>query len=234
MTTSRHSRLRDAFVLRDDDIKKFWELFERRFQNITAVAEFRDDLEEEYSSIESLLLIENTTTRPVTALAFEAESEGNRAQIRFDDNCIRVQFSFADAGEARSWNDALEERLMGIKPWYGRLSSRHLWPQLALLVTSLSFFVVLELKTFHALAGVEVGGLHADIIALGIFIAISTFVSCVIGNGRIQNAVFPGAVFALGQGKERFERGLIVRRWLLGFLAATALAYVARMVVGFL
>ncbi|CAM5225897.1 hypothetical protein [Alishewanella longhuensis] len=203
MSASVSTERKDAFVLKHEQVKRIWKVFNLEFGSPTIIIRCSDEISREYENWKSFSSYENSPNKSIKRLIIKARSKdySKRAKVEFSDEKYRIVDIDIDGSETVVTNlyDDISDILDGTKPWYSRL-------------TKIDFFYVIGFvfwagftcfdtdespekvtTTKQAIAATTIAGLLFAVLAV------------IWGLNKLRHRIFPIAYFAIGQGLQRYE-----------------------------
>ncbi len=224
----------DAYIAREDDLKKIADLLTERIGPIEkVVVECSDDIQREFGSIKELLQFENPISKQIRRIQIRAHSADweKQSTVTFRDSewhGISIEIGARDDVVSRLRSDLLDV-VAGMKLWYGFLHRRD-W-----MLTSLSCGMILSIV---ALAGFALK--HSALMTMRNEVPVAILYMSMFFTltspfwNWLRNQIFPKVMFVLGQGKdrhqqnERFQWGVVIT-FVLSILAGLILMAVQQL-----
>ena len=205
MNSSAEFSIGHAFVLDPTVSGKIWGLLDARVGNVYAAAACNDDLVRRFESKQQLDEYENPVNRGIYALSYYARSRGSdtSAEVRFNlaRNQIKVEISGAES-TVLEVRDRLHEIIAGAKPWYWRIAKFDAYFWFFLFAFFGGFVIgVMGSGTKNEPLSFKFALLGAVVLLL--FIGAISLVPWSLN--RLRERFFPFAVYAIGQGKIRYD-----------------------------
>jgi hypothetical protein len=209
-----HFSVRRSFVVKDGDLDRLRQIL-TPWETIAISAACRDHVTRHFDSLLELANFENDPLREIQELTISARSTELGANVRIklngatyiEEATVHLRIDGPE-GVVTQIRIDLEAWLEGVRPWYSWVSAARVW-----------FFGWGALGILAAVA-LTTRGDEPDLFAW-IQIGLGTAGLTAFPLGLIQRRFFPLAVFALGQGKSRFEKSELVRQLVIvGFLVS--------------
>ncbi len=199
--------VRRAFVLRPEAVKRIWTILESSIGAVSAMARCADDARRGFDDVTKLLEFDNAKGKEIRSLDLSAMSKDwqRSGDVSFASRSDAISVSLKmPNGEVSRVKEDLLDVLDGTRAWYSAISRINLFYVLLGAIFLLYLVVSIALPDrAEPRAGVALG--RAIILAV-------EFLAILAGIGaacwliyRLHARYFPLAVFALGQGADRFE-----------------------------
>jgi hypothetical protein len=217
MKVSREDSLTQAFVLGGEDLENLRSRLETSVSKLSLEIKCKDSLKREFTTVQELVQFENSPPKEISALRVMGLSDDLKTHfwVRFENDSPRNIFLSIQADEAVAVliNDAIEETLSAIKPWYSVVARADLFWVLTAVILGPSLLLMLA---------VAVGIIKIDpsqpfpfsaalpTLIRGSLIGLVPLVLGVVLN-RMKRSVFPMGVFTIGQGAKRHKDKEMVR-----------------------
>lgn len=237
MKSKLYLHLPASFIVKEKSLGKLIKLLNERIGEVEITAKCSDDITRVFKDVSSLASFENSREKRINLLDISAESDDreNRASIEFSSesypNGIYIRATAQDDIVTNLRNDICEI-IDGLKPWYHILSKTNFF---IFLYAFGAFYFLLIFGLFFALERGWTSTRYAETIAKSpvttSFLLVSSAV-CVpllayIAT-RLQQILFPQAIFLLGQEIVRYET-LEKIRW--GFVIAFIASFLSGIVL---
>jgi hypothetical protein len=200
--------LRSAFVLRPEAIRRIWDILDSGIGSVSATARCADNSRREFSTVSALLEFDNARAREILSLEISARSKdwkrSGDVTFRAWSDPISVTLKLDDEGDVPRTRDDLRHVLDGTKAWYSGISRIDLGYVLMGCLAILWLVSSIAVgDRLGARASVPIG--RAVVLALELVLVISGIgVVCWLVH-RLHRRYFPRAMFAIGQGTDRFD-----------------------------
>lgn len=222
ITASKHDGWIQPFVLRPDDLRKLTEIMEKHIGPAMFNVRLADGITRHLATLVAVLELENPKgERQVISVEIEAESDSPRARatVEFEDASyatVRIGYH-GPASTVEKLNVEVQDRIAGMKPWYGWLTKIHfvLAMPILLLVSAVSGIAVLLLKE-----GIPSDNRPLELgrAALSYLLGVGLlFLSILVGRllDILRDRLFPLVSFAIGQGARRYKTAELIRWWVI-------------------
>jgi len=223
-----------AFVLYPEQAEHLWALFERDFGPVTATMSCTDRIERTFRSTGELVTYENARNRSIESITFEARSDDykKRAAVTLGARYSSSIQALIQGPEAvvMSAKNELGEIFDGMKPWYSPVSRIDFY-YVVFVVVLFGFMVAKAMLGDRNGPSDPVALQKAVLLSVSVFVFLAFLAGLVWFLNQLRRCYFPSAVFALGQGRTRFELEEKVR-WAV--IVATVVSIVASMIVALL
>jgi hypothetical protein len=237
---STNEELDNAFVLRAEVLSQIWALLAEKVGPVLADIYCSDRITRDYVTSEALLKYENPPGRSIQRLDLYARRADKsfyaRISLRGERKpLVRIEADGEEQG-VTNLRDTLLDIFAGTKPWYSSVSHSDG------ISSAIAFFTVFgtSVMLLFLLFGRTVEGQSTTVLVGSLPLLVASIVAIVVvslGSAyampKLVNRWFPRAVFAIGQGKARYER-LERFQWvvLIGFLVSLA-ASASLLIFGF-
>lgn len=207
MNVNYSEELSQAFVVGPDELKKLVELLQKRIGKVSISADCIDKIQREFTTVKDLIDYENPKSKRICRIYLDArEGFEKSATIAFRDSSssgegISLSISAREDVVLRL-KDKILDVISGMFPWYSPIGQIKLMSPvgftLYLLAVPLFFILILfllfKLKLIPNLITREVSSL-----------ILLPSIGGIMFLGRLLKWLFPSGIFAIGQGKSRFE-----------------------------
>lgn len=213
-------RVAGSFVLRLVDLEKISELLQTRVGSTTFSTDCSDDIERVFETLDELNSFENPPTKSITSLSVHASSnlwEKTKASsiewaaVYFgSDGEISISLSGPER-EGSELKNELKDVIDGTRAWYSFATSTLSSPAIYGILTAvwlMYLYYLIRISTADSPQSTLDATTFPVFLLLAVAataIAFGPVLLLVIGLGRLQGWLFPGAYFALGQGEKRYE-----------------------------
>lgn len=213
MSTDAHYTvvLSQAFVAGENELKKLSDLLSDRIGPLEIRADCADEVTRTFKSVKELVAYENSRPKAIRCLRMVAHSEDfkKRASITLSGSQwrgISLDFDARDDVVSRLRADVLES-LDGMRPWYSKLH-RVDFVSMMLLAYFMLWIGLSIYFASHPSSGGTPKETSPSSSALGNLVIVGLVV-LIFGTGitlnRFRDAIFPRAIFRIGQGEARFQ-----------------------------
>jgi hypothetical protein len=232
--TRRSEGLSVPFVLTGEDLKKLHKALTAFGDSVTYEVKCADHLTRELD-FKKLTEYENPPNKAIRSIKVHArkQNEYDRSATIDIGEGFRSTFDLYLNGpesEVEKLNDAIEDILAGMRPWYWWLTRFSFFITLGIvfaLMWAVGVLMTIVLRCRGHTVSTESGG-DSNAFVFGVALA-----ACMIAAAldKSKSWIFPRATFAIGQGKRRHETRETVR-WV--FVGTLGLGIVASLVAGVL
>ena len=222
-------QLSPAFLIREEDIHKLYQLFHDRIGKVGITADCADDATREFKDAKALVSYQNTKPKEIIRIQLSARSDDFSKRVELDLHGSRwrgvtLDIHANDIVTSRLRSDTLDI-LEGMRPWYGILQKVD-FVSLAFLAYFVFLVALLVLFAFEFIPSDDSAKSTTRSSALGQLILYGGLAALVVTGfifNKLRDKVFPRSAFLLGQGKERY-RNLERFQWgvVISFLASLA------------
>jgi hypothetical protein len=210
-----------VFVLTQDDLSKLHKVITNYVDFIEYEIECSDGLARKLTDIKKLYDYENPPDREIKSLTIEARTQDYSLSMTIEFNNSEYHnvhiYLRGSEKDVTKINRAIEERLIGMRPWYARFATIDFFSSSMTLVTWA--LVLLTLMGLFGLLMLMDNKPSSDFDSKAFVVTIITL-AAIIGGGWILNHLrcrfFPKAVFAIGQGARRHENKEWIRKTIVG------------------
>ena len=233
MEASINKERKHAFIVRQDEVKKIWDLLQSRIGPVILQVNCSDEISREFKSLQEFKRFENPPQKKIVRMTFNAHSEGRKktAEIEFskgDYRVIDIRLNASDQVLSRLYDDVCDI-LDGMRAWYSilsRLDFGYLMIAVFWVISSISW-----LNKSNNEKPPELDMTIEIVAILGLLIVGGAIVFGVLVwlLNKLKGVFFPIATFAIGQGLERYNIDEKIR-WaiVVGFVVSLS----ASLVVG--
>lgn len=229
MQTRCSLELPHAFRVREEDVRKLYQLFRDRIGNVEVTADCADDATREFKDINELVSYENPKPKEIRRIRLSARSDDFSKRVELDLRGstwrgISLEIQGSDLVASRLRADALDI-IDGMRPWYS-IFQRIDFVSLALVAYFVLWMALLILVAFVFSPSAQPAEKTARSSALGqliVYGGIAALLATGFAFNRVRDKLFPHSAFLIGQGKERY-RNLERFQWgvVIAFLASFA------------
>lgn len=206
------TNLNQGFVAHPEDLKKLVALFGERFDDVRIRVDCADAICREFASVQKLLEYENPRSKEIRSIRISALATdfSKSAEVRLSSSSVRrisLDFSGREDVVSRLRDETLEV-IEGMLPWY-RVIHRFDFAAVGFAIYALIFIALFAVVASGLLPTNETRDPSTQSVAFGQLLAYG-IPAVVLAIGIILNGfrdrLFPPAIFALGQGKQRFAQ----------------------------
>jgi hypothetical protein len=233
MEASYSTTLDTAFVIRPEELTRLGKLLETHVGNVKCRADCSDGISRDFSDINDLVQYENPRSKEIVSLHLVARSGDLLKNATIDLSSSKWRSITLDF---RAGEDAVSglkagtlDIIDGSRPWYGIVRN------VDFIFIGLAAFALLWLSVLIAAARSRIvsatkkasEGSSTKVLAMGqllIVVVMLAIVSVGVAFNFFRDSWFPRAVFAIGQGRSRFET---LERFQWNFLIAITASVVA-------
>jgi hypothetical protein len=203
MRVNRKKFIRQPFILNPAECEKIWNYLQTFTKSQSVVAICAEELTREFSSLAEFLEYENSPTRDVIEVGFNAWSEDFKTQLLVSFSkrthlSIFVKFK-GDEDAALRLDEFILERLNAMKPWYEVLTKEDVKGIVVTLLLQWIIVTVILIPLYKSLASLHITTAWLVSILAFIGIIIHALITA------LRKAYFPIGVFLIGQGVKRHE-----------------------------
>jgi hypothetical protein len=214
MKESYSECLSTSFVIRSNEIESLTKLFEDNVGSVKASIKCVDGISREFASVSELLKYENPRSKEICELRLIARSNdwSKEASITFSSSKSRgITMEYrADSDSVYKLKTGTLDIVDGTRHWYGYFQSiDFVFFGFAILLIFCTF--ALLQAAFSKITSIETSGspkFNSKESAIGQLLVLG-IATAVVGLGFFLNLIrdswFPFAVFAIGQGSDRFQ-----------------------------
>lgn len=205
MEASGNAEWKHAFVLKEADVRKVWELLQLHIGTVACSGECADGITRQFGDVDKILEFNNAKQKGFKRIVFDSMSEdrSNFANLEFSENRwkpISVRISGSEEVVVKLKGE-IEDVIHGMRPWYSRFTRVDFFYVGLAILSPLSGFL-LVLSQGRRIKSLTMNG------AIQAFVG-STVLVFVIGVSiwilnKLRERLFPICCFALGQGKDRY------------------------------
>lgn len=222
------STLWQAFVIDGRKLKRLVKLLEHQIGSATFSVDFAHNVSYRYETVEELLNYENAKSKEIERISIHAKSDdySKSAVVLFHKamGVPSVAISLEVSHDAlRTLLDEIHDMIRGMRPWYDGLAR---WPYLySLVITAL--VMVMEIPWFTEYMKEYISGTTENFAGetRDMILALCALLFAGVMWWSFYNLlrfVFPSSVYAIGQGKDRFNR----MKWFHGIILTVTIALV--------
>jgi len=233
MQVSRTARLKQSFVFTGHDLSKLHAAFSEFGDHVRYEVGCRDGLDRHFSDIEDVRNYDNPPPREITSIELKARSSDDLNQTaRFElsntsDENIWISFEGPEQA-CLELNTAIDDRLTGMKPWYGRLATTDfINVTFALYGAFLLGFLVAAAIGLIGPSESETpkNGSRSGQTGLILYLSMIVFPALIAFTmNHLRNRSFPVGVFAIGQGVQRHAQKEWTRRLMVGGIVSLGIS----------
>lgn len=207
--------LKMATLINENEITELESFLSENFNNIAYKGSTKDGTIIRFLSLEELLSYPNFNKRSLSELEIKCESDDKSLEITFCHEryifpeTIKYSLRYDDTRWGFSFEDELNERLKGFKPWYSILTCTNLTLGLPIIgiIIALTFYAVDFFSQQFGYSGymsVDYNSNTSGNQIVGYILLIPIF-ACSFFINKVRDYLFPVIFIAIGKQKKNYE-----------------------------